>query len=303
MTDVGEVRVESDLLDSIRRRLKAAAEAPEPKAVEQRRSWILSRVSALNTLARIESGELTPRFWRPGTGEPDWVMIPAGAFSMGIPDNDPGAFDDEKPVRRVDLPAYRIARVPITNAQYSLYVKEAQIDPPEHWRGSQPPQGKEDHPVVYINWPGAQGYCRWLSEKLGQVVRLPTEAEWEKAARGDQDLRRYPWGNTWDVMRCNSGELGLGDTSPVGIFSSGASPYGVLDMAGNVFEWCQSRVEANAYDVDDDREDPLGESSRVLRGGSFLELRGEVLCGCRNRGRLDHRDGIGFRVVLVANSR
>jgi len=148
VTDVGEVRVEGDLLTEVRRRLRADAEAPEPKSKDQRRALILARVSALNALARIESGELTPRFWRPGTGEPDWVTIPAGEFWMGRPKTDRDAHKDEKPLHRVNLPEYAIARVPITNAQYALYVAETRVNPPGHWRGGQPPQGKDDHRAI-----------------------------------------------------------------------------------------------------------------------------------------------------------
>ena len=300
--DVGEVRVEGDLLGEIRRRLKVIAEAPEPTDNFQRREWILSRVSAQNALARIESGELAPRYWRAGTGEPDWVTISAGEFWMGSPGTDQEAYDDEKPQHRVFLKAYAIARVPITNAQYALYVTGARIDPPLHWRGGQPPPGKDDHPVVNVNWEDAQGYCRWLSEKLGQEVRLPTEAQWEKAARGDQDQRRFPWGDAWGELRCNSSELGLGDTSPVGLFLSSASPAGVLDLSGNVFEWCQSGFKLYPYVAEDGREELLHAGLRTLRGGSLNNKLRLSRCACRYVGSLpgSRHDSNGFRVVLVS---
>src|SRR5207249_3699107 len=100
----------------------------------------------------------------------------------------------------------------------------------------QPPKGKASHPVVHVSWHDVRAYCEWLSKVTGKAIRLPTEAEWEKAARGDKDKRTYPWGDVFDSAKCNSRELGLGDTSPVGVFPAGASPYGVLDVAGNVWE-------------------------------------------------------------------
>lgn len=303
VTDVGEVRVEGDLLTEVRRRLKADAEAPEPKSKDQRRAWIFARVSALNALARIESGELTPRFWRPGTGEPDWVTIPAGEFWMGSAETDQDAHEDEKPLHRVDLPEFAIARVPITNAQYAFYVAETRVDPPDHWRGGTPPKNKADHPVVSVSWHDAQGYCRWLSEKTGRTVRLPTEAEWEKAARGDHDQRLYPWTDTWDDLHCNSDEMDLGDTSPVGLFLNGASPYGVLDLSGNVWERCQSTFRPYPYTAADGREEPTGEGIRVLRGGSFNHPRIAARCGSRVHyppfALPDRRNfNVGFRAVL-----
>ena len=307
--DVGEVRVEGDLLGDIKRRLQREAEAPEPAKGKQdhRRGWLLRRIAALNALSRIESGQLSgaagSRYWKPDTGEPDWVTIPAGEFWMGSEEQDKVAFDSERPARRVALGEYQIARVPITNAQYALFVTEANVDPPEHWRGRQPPKGKEDHPVVNVSWHDAQAYGRWLAGKIGRAVRLPTEAEWEKAARGDRDGRRYPWGDAWGELMCNSGELGLGDTSPVGLFLSGASPYGVLDMAGNVWEWCQSKYKPYPYDADDGREDLRGDYHRVLRGGSFNVDRRGVRCAFRFNPHPHPGDrfvSLGYRVVVVS---
>jgi formylglycine-generating enzyme required for sulfatase activity len=286
---------------------RLAANAPEPAKdkKDQRRAWPFRRIAALNALSRIESGQLSAaagsRYWKPDTGEPDWVTIPAGEFWLGSDERDKEAVEDERPARRVALEEYQIARLPITNAQYAIFVAEAKIGAPEHWRGGQPPKGKEDHPVVSVSWREAQAYCRWLAEKIGRAVRLPTEAEWEKAARGDRDGRRYPWGDPWSELMCNSGQLGLGDTSPVGLFLSGASPYGVLDMAGNVWEWCQSKYKPYPYRADDGREDLQGDDSQVLRGGSCNDSRRNVRCAYRNGYLPGYRlDYIGFRVVVVS---
>jgi formylglycine-generating enzyme required for sulfatase activity len=170
--------------------------------------------------------------------------------------------------------------------------------------------------VVWVSWFEATAYCRWLTEQLctrdtlaeplrtllrekGYIVRLPTEAEWEKAARGDEE-RQWPWGNEFQPERCNSGESDMGGTTPVGIYPAGASPYGCLDMAGNVWEWTHTLFRDYPYRADDGRENPEAEGSRVLRGGSwFFNLR-LARCAYRNDDHPDYFDIIvGFRVVVV----
>jgi formylglycine-generating enzyme required for sulfatase activity len=138
--------------------------------------------------------------------------------------------------------------------------------------------------VVYVSWNDVCGYCTWLSRLINKQVRLPTEAEWEKAARGDGDKRPYPWGETFDMVKCNSGALGLDDTTPVGVFPAGASPYGCLDMAGNVWEWTCSLWGGYPYNPHDGREnlDVPDDASRVLRGGAFWRDRQSVRCASRS---------------------
>ena len=280
--DVGVARLESDLPGEVQRRLQQEADQPLPEKAskEARRAAVLRKVAAMNALARVESGQLAMRFWKPPWGEPEWVTVPAGEFWMG------GKSEyGDNPVHRVQVAEFQIARVPVTNAQYAHYVADAQIQPPEYWRGGQPPKGRDNHPVVNVSWHGALGYCQWLSQKIGQPVRLPTEAEWEKAARGDQEPRTYPWGDDWRELHCNSDELGLGETSPVGLFLNGASPYGCLDMVGNVWEWTSGG-----------REDLQGDKARVLRGGAFFDSRGLTRCACRvGRGPDLRLVNLGFR--------
>jgi formylglycine-generating enzyme required for sulfatase activity len=208
-------------------------------------------------------------------------------------------YSDETPQHRLHLDTYAIAITPVTNAQYALFVADAGAEPPEHWNGSLVPRGLENHPVVYVGWHAAIAYCQWLSAKTGQTITLPSEAEWEKAARG-ADGREFPWGNEWRDLHCNSDALGLGETTPVGLFQNGASPDGVLDLSGNVWEWTRSLYKNYQYNPQDGRESLEDQGVRVLRGGSFdLNVR-VVRCAARY---WDGPDNFywyyGFRVALL----
>ena len=204
--------------------------------------------------------------------EPDMVLVPGGPFVMGSdPQSDGLARTGEQPQQTLSLPDYYLARTPVTNAQYAAFVAGAGHKPPRYWAGTRPPWGKGQHPVVSVSWYDALAYCRWLVQTTGKPYRLPTEAEWEKGARGT-DGRRYPWGDEWEAGRCNTKESGREDTTPVGRYPEGASPYGLLDMAGNVWEWTSSLYWAYPYQADDGREDLSTPESRVLRGGSWLDF-------------------------------
>jgi formylglycine-generating enzyme required for sulfatase activity len=255
--------------------------------------------------------------------EPELVLIPAGEFLMGSdPNRDKDTREDEQPQHKLYLPDYYIAKTPVTYAQYAAFV-EAGHKPPKHWSGQKPPQGKKDHPVVNVSWHDAMAYCKWLSEATSKPYRLPSEAEWEKAARG-MDGRIYPWGDEWDAKRCNVkgiiarllGVLGISDgTTPVGAYPQGASPYGVLDMAGNVREWTTTlwgRWIRNdefpdfgyPYDPKDGRENLEVRDDNniiwVVRGGSWIRGRNVARCAFRDMyypewDRLD----LGFRLCVA----
>ncbi len=296
LVDVGGARVEGDLLGEVKQRLQAEADAAVPEKLKAKKQ-LLRKIAAMNALARLESGQLgaTAKLWKLPCGEPEWTTIPAGEFWMGGEEE-----FDGKPIQRVFVPEFQIARALVTNAQYALFMKDVRMKAPEHWRGGTPPAGKDDHPVVNVNWHDAQAYCKWLSAKIGREVRLPTEAEWEKAARGDRDRRAYPWGDDWRELHCNSQELGLGETSPVGLFLNGAGPSGCLDMIGNVWEWCQSKHKSYPYKSDDGREELSGNDTRVLRGGAFDYGRRDVRCAYRYGDLPDNRYGdLGCRVCVV----
>ena len=288
LRDAGETRVEPGIAREINERLDKALKSPPPVTTRifrkwGIRTWIDQRAALVQALARTGKG-----YWNMPHGEPEWIRIPAGKFWMGEGDE----------LHEVELPEFHISRVPITNAQYALFVQDAKYKAPDGWEENRPPKGKESHPVVNVAWYDAIKYCDWLSEKVGKRVTLPTEAEWEKAARGD-DKREYPWGK-WETYRANTSELGVGDTTPVGIFLEGASPYGVLDLSGNVWEWTRSLYKEYPY-VSEGRDVVEAKDKDVLglRGGSFYYSSWNVRCAFRFRGYPNGRSYvIGFRIVV-----
>jgi formylglycine-generating enzyme required for sulfatase activity len=194
------------------------------------------------------------------------ISIPAGELLMG---------NEEQ---KVYVDAFQIDKYPVTNAQYKRFVEATGYSPPKHWEGGANLVGKAIHPVVYVTWNDAMAYAEWVGK------RLPTEEEWEKAAHG-YDRRQYPWGD-WENSCCNTFEAGIGDTTPVGRYSpDGDSPYGCVDMAGNVWEWMASLWERDSY-------------SRIVRGGSWYYNRHYARCAFRFRlDPLSSLDYVGFRCV------
>ncbi len=216
-----------------------------------------------------------------------FVRIPAGEFLMGSdPKIDTIAFDYEQPQHRVSLPEYWLGLAPVTIAQYAAYISAVRGFGPVGWKFNRPPQDKLDHPVVNVNWHDAVAYCAWLSKLTGRQVALPTEAEWEKAARGT-DGRIYPWGGQKpDEEHCNF-EWSVKDTTPVGRYSPlGDSPYGCVDMAGNVYEWCADWFDVNYYARSPvtSPAGPEGGVHRVARGGSWAIDSWDVRATCRDGG-------------------
>jgi formylglycine-generating enzyme required for sulfatase activity len=221
----------------------------------------------------------------------EFMRVPAGKFLMGEKSEQPP----------VDIPYdYWMARFPVTNEQYNVYAKVKGISHPiSDW------EKKKDHPVANVIWNTVMEYCQWLNSLLkaelpsGLALRLPTEAEWEKAARG-ADGREYPWGNTFDKNKCNSREGGKGGTTSVGMYSpQGDSPYGCADMSGNVWEWTHSEYKAYPYNEKDGREDEQKSVARVVRGGAVNFVGSNLRCAYRVRDYPYFRhDDYGFRVVV-----
>ena len=240
--------------------------------------------------------------------EPQMVYIPAGSFLMGAKDDDNDAIPDEKPQHEVELSEYWIGKYPVTNSEYQVFVRNQKHTPPSYCNGEDFPQGQGDHPVVWISWDDARKYCESLKSKTKKNYRLPTEAEWEKAARGT-DGRLYPWGNGWDQNKCNSKENGITTTTPVGQYSpSGDSPYSCADMAGNVWEWCVDWYSEIEYQNRKSTKvkDPQGTKNgefHVVRGGSYDFAQSRIRCVAREK--LTSRGGNyndGFRVAMSPSS-
>ena len=214
----------------------------------------------------------------------EFVHVPAGEFLMGSdPAKDKQAHPDEQPQHNVILSEYLIGRYPVTNRQYECYVKSIHCKPPSHWENGQALIDKRDHPVTFVSWNDAADFCVWVNRVSRRSVRLPSEAEWEKAARG-VDGRIYPWGNqSPDSQRCNFEGNMLG-TTHVGRFSSqGDSPFGCADMAGNVWEWVGDWYDPKYYKRSPTKN-PTGSgggSSKVLRGGSWDYIDRAPRCSTR----------------------
>ena len=225
----------------------------------------------------------------------EFMRVPAGKFLMGSNNSE---FDVEKPQHTVDIPYdYWMARFPITNTQYCQF-KKKNFD-----------KGKENHPVVQTNWKNAIEYCEWLNqnlkseiENLKSEIRLPTEAEWENAARGT-DGREYPWGGQFEKYKCNTFEGENGGTTPVRLYSpQGDSPYGCTDMAGNVWEWTHSIQNSYPYKIDDGRENPIASvlGRRIIHGGSFQLIQDFARSAFRDVAAVGYSDEtIGFRICLA----
>jgi formylglycine-generating enzyme required for sulfatase activity len=217
------------------------------------------------------------------------VEIPAGPFTMGSDKGDP----EDAPAHQVDLPAFEIDKFEVTNADFGVFVQATNYQTYAEQKGyqtwkDQAGAGKENHPVVMVTWDDAAAFCQWVGK------RLPTEAEWEKAARG-QDGRTFPWGNDWDPAKANVKETGLRGTAAVGSFGAGASPYGVEDMAGNVWEWTADWYQP--YPKNTTPDDYYGEKFRVTRGGGWFDEEAQVRSFNRNAAdpAKTANDDLGFR--------
>lgn len=286
---------------------------------------------------RIDAGDVLGILGDPRLVEDAWCEVSPGEFLMGTSSQDLKKLVKrygetiarwaKEEVMPIYVGAFHICKYPVTNQEFRRFIDAHGYETREYWSESgwiwlqQRPRGekpqprywdnatvgvcKPNQPVVDITWYEAIAYCNWLTKRLkeagklgkDEVIRLPTEAEWEKAAR-DVDGRWWPWGNDWDQERANTVENFLQATTPVGIYPLGASPYGALDMAGNVWEWTSSLYKDYPYKTDDGRENPEAQGPRVARGGSWVDEAGAARSA--SRANITPNFGsilIGFRCV------
>lgn len=229
------------------------------------------------------------------------------------------------PQHRQEVGAFAIARYPVTNGEYGEFIVAGGYETEAYWTGMgwkwqrgrlgekaepyfwhEPRLNGARYPVVGVSWYEAVAFCNWMSARDHATYRLPTEREWEYAARGADRARNFPWGDTFERGRANTAEAGFGGTTPVTHFPAGISPFGVWDMAGNVFEWTLSKWGSSwkelqfvyPYRPESGCEDAEGSGARVMRGGSWFNSSQEALCAHRARYLAGSRgSSIGFRVV------
>jgi formylglycine-generating enzyme required for sulfatase activity len=230
-----------------------------------------------------------------------FMQVPGGSFWLGTQrERDPQAnMSRELPFQEVHLDGFWICKHPITNAVYSVFMQETQHARPGHWQDGRPPKGQQDHPVVNVSWSDASLFCKWLRWKTGLPVRLPTEQEWEKAARGT-DGRLWPTGNE----RPGQGIFHYDGTETVPVAQKGQaaqSPFGCTDMAGNVAEWTSSQYIPGKLDPGGVNSSTGIQVLRVVKGGSWFSPDvAELRCAARSsQSEQTRRDFIGFRCVMT----
>jgi len=232
-------------------------------------------VVSTNEPLPVESGKAGSERVAPGDGMVQ-VFVPAGEFQMGGYDGD--VQNDERPTHKVQLDSFWIDKLEVTNGMYQICVKDGGCQPTRYEKSATHPDyytNKDftDFPVIYVNWQDASNYCQWAGR------RLPSEAEWEFAARGNADTRRFPWGDqSPDNTLANYDYQQLRDTTRVGTFPRGASPFGALDMAGNVWEYTSDFFSGNFYNMPESLvSNPVGAKGKdggqkSLRGGSYADV-------------------------------
>ena len=315
---------DEDLLDQIRNSLV--------KLIQDNHLTARERADGGDGLARVGDPRFDPaQFYLPKEPRLGFVEIPAGRYTIGtrstdfealmhlldIPEKDRSGWRDEINDQPVDMPTCFMTRYPVTVAQWRAFCDDSLAHDSTFQVGdARSLNGLANHPVVYVSWHDALAYCNWLTQQLrshnahdvfdqafpaGWRITLPSELEWERAARGADDGRHWPWGNIFDPDRTNA-NMNIGRTSAVGCFPTGASEaYGCHDMIGNVLEWTRSKKADYPYQADDGREDMSDtENARVLRGGAFNYDGRSARCSVRDGPwRAGLRDsGVGFRVCV-----
>lgn len=311
---------------------------PDERPSSVKTWWKLKPIGSMASVSVLPDTKLEENAWpwlttaAPADARMDLIHIPAGIYLMGSERvADKAANQDETPQHRVYLSDFYVAKTPVTNAQFDAFVKAKnyqttaeKIGSAYVWIGSTwdvvhgadwrhpggPKTGiaqKTDHPVVQVSWFDANAFCDWLSEVTGLTFRLPTEAEWEKAARAPLasggSCRKYPWGDILPNDKLCNFQMNVYDTTPVGDYPKGGTPNtGILNMAGNVWEWCGDWYNRDYYG-DSPEHDPIGPESgqsqaRILRGGSWNSVPRDVRAAARSwRVPTSMDNTIGFRCV------
>ena len=251
----------------------------------------------LNTIEQeMDDLELRRQDMLPEFNERSMVKIPAGPFTMGGREEDSPR--NEQPAHTVHQSVYYIGKTPVTNQEYREFVQSTGQPTPIHWQLGTFPNGTGKHPVVNVSWQDARDYAEWRG------ARLPSESEWEKAARGT-DERPYPWGIRFtEGERCNATNQ-VGTTTPVDEWPDGRSFYDVWDMAGNVYEWCEDYYDTEYFkdSPSANPKGPEGGQERVIRGGSFNETRAALRTTHRTgSSEVSSRNNIGFRLAMDAGN-
>jgi formylglycine-generating enzyme required for sulfatase activity len=260
-------------------------------------------VITLSPAARAAERLKYPNFLNSVGGQ--MLLVPTGQFTMGT--DHPDSAPNEQPSGRVTVSAFYLGRFPVTNIQYEKF-DSAHRSKRASW-------ANDSHPVIYVSWNEAVAFCKWLSQTEGKKFRLPTEAEWEYAARGT-DGRMFPWGNEFTsgkmanfadartnlVWRDTSIDDGYAETAPVGVFPLGASPFGIEELSGNVHEWCNDWYGPYQGKERTNPTGPGGGQQRVLRGGSWRSRMASLRSVARssNLAAFQSND-IGFRIVCECN--
>ena len=259
----------------------------ELEALQERLNIVEQEIEKLEATREDMQLEFNKRFM---------VEIPAGTFTMGGWDEDSPR--TELPAHKVQQSAYYIGKTPVTNLEYRDFVKCTGAAAPIDWQLGTFRNGTGKHPVVNVSWQEARVYAEWRG------ARLPSESEWEKAARGT-DERPYPWGTRFtEGERCNATNQ-VGTTTPVDEWPDGRSFYGLWDMAGNVYEWCEDYYDPDYYKESSlaDPKGPEGGQERVIRGGCFNETRTALRTTHRaSSAEVISRSNIGFRLAMDAGN-
>ncbi|MBW2394469.1 MAG: SUMF1/EgtB/PvdO family nonheme iron enzyme [Deltaproteobacteria bacterium] len=290
--------IEAELRGMQERDVEALCESMLQVIGDEKRA-LLERISAGNVLGLIGDPRIDPL-------QPSMCRIPMGSFGMGTDEAEIPAvarrfgvpeawFRKSTPRHEVELDAYEIGRFLVTESEYLTFIQETGVwEIPDHWEDNCPPPYRANHPVYGVSWQGILLYAEWISEQAGCQYRIPTEAEWERTARGT-DRRAFPWGDSFEATRCNTREGGVGNTTPVGIYPSGISACGALDMAGNVEEYV-----ADLYwpYPESTFEDGSFGTYRITRGGVYSLDADLARCDRRHGG--DYNGPSGFRLVRSA---